>query len=83
MYVMGTVHLQSFNGESWTIDVELKAVQDDRLPIIGDQSFVLTLFFIIFTVWFATSLFQNASTKKEPEQREYHEAEEFLPGDHL
>ena len=83
MYVMGTVHLQSFNGESWTIDVELKAVQDDRLPIIGDQSFVLTLFFLIFTVWFATSLFQHASTKKEPEQREYHEAEEFLPGDHL
>ena len=83
MYVMGTVHLQSFNGESWTIDVELKAVQDDRLPIIGDQSFVLTLFFLIFTVWFATSLFQHASAKKEPEQREFHEAEEFLPGDHL
>ena len=41
MYVMGTVHLQSFNGESWTIDVELKAVQDDKLPLIGDQSFVL------------------------------------------
>ena len=83
MYVMGTVHLQSFNGESWTIDVELKAVQDDQLPIIGNQSFVLTLFFLIFTVWFATSIFQHASTKKEPEQREYHEAEEFLPGDHL
>ena len=83
MYVMGTVHLQSFNGESWTIDVELKAVQDDQLPIIGNQSFVLTLFFLIFTVWFATSMFQHASTKKEPEQREYHEAEEFLPGDHL
>ena len=83
MYVMGTVHLQSFNGESWTIDVELKAVQDDQLPIIGNQSFVLTLFFLIFTVWFATSMFQHASTKKEPEQRKYHEAEEFLPGDHL
>ncbi|DAC54500.1 MAG TPA: hypothetical protein D7H78_02705, partial [Candidatus Poseidoniales archaeon] len=83
MYVMGTVHLQSFNGESWTIDVELKAIEDERIPLIGDQSFVLTLFFLIFSVWFATSLFARTSTQKEPEQREHHEAEEFLPGDHL
>lgn len=83
MYVMGSVHLQSFNGESWTIDVELKAVQDNRLPIIGDQSFVLTLFFLIFSVWFATSLFARTSTKKEPEQIEHYETVEFLPGDHL
>ena len=83
MYVMGTVHLKSFNGESWTIDVELKAVQDDKLPLIGDQSFVLTLFFLIFTVWFATSLFARTSTKKEHDQKEDYEVEEFLPGDHL
>ena len=80
---MGTVHLQSFNGESWTIDVELKAVQDDKLPLIGDQSFVLTLFFLIFSVWFATSLFARTSTKKEHEQEEDYAVEEFLPGDHL
>ena len=83
MYVMGTVHLQSFNGESWTIDVELKAVEDERIPLIGDQSFVLTLFFLIFSVWFATSLFARTSTKKEHEQEEDYEVEEFLPGDHL
>jgi hypothetical protein len=80
---MGTVHLYSFNGESWTIDVELKAVEDDKIPLIGDQSFVLTLFFLIFSVWFATSLFARTSTKKEPEQIEHHETVEFLPGDHL
>jgi len=83
MYVMRTVHLYSFNGESWTIDVELKAVEDDKIPLIGDQSFVLTLFFLIFSVWFATSLFARTSTKKEHEQIEHYEAVEFLPGDHL
>ena len=83
MFVMGTVHLQSFNGESWTIDVELKAVEEERIPLIGDQSFVLTLFFLIFSVWFATSLFARTSSKKGPEQMGNHEAEEFLPGDHL
>lgn len=83
MYVMGTVHLYSFNGESWTIDVELKAVEDDKIPLIGDQSFVLALFFLIFSVWFATSLFTRTSTKKEPEQKEHYETVEFLPGDHL
>lgn len=83
MYVMGTVRLQSFNGESWTIDVELQAVQEDRFPLIGDQSFVLTLFFLIFSVWFATSLFARKSAIQEPEQKESHEVEDFLPGDHL
>ncbi|MED5496953.1 MAG: hypothetical protein VX872_05235, partial [Candidatus Thermoplasmatota archaeon] len=83
MFVMGTVHLQSFNGESWTIDVELRAVEEERIPLIGDQSFVLTLFFLIFSVWFATSLFARTSSKKGPEQMGNHEAEEFLPGDHL
>ena len=82
MYVLGTIHLQAFNGESWIIDVELKAVEDDKIPVVGNQSFVLTLFFLIFSVWFAASLFARESTKKEPEQKEYHEAVEFFPGDH-
>ena len=83
MFVMGTIHLQSFNGESWTIDVELRAVEEERIPLIGDQSFVLTLFFLIFSVWFGTSLFSPKARKVEPKQNEYQEVEEFLPGDHL
>ncbi len=84
MYVMGSIHLQSFNGESWVVDVELKATDNDEIPLVGDQSFVLTLFFLIFSVWFATSLFARDSTKKEePTNTPNQEAEEFLPGNHL
>jgi len=83
MYVMGTVHLQSFNGEVWTIDVELRAVQDDGPPILGDQSFVLTLFFLIFSLWFASSFFARKPTKSEQERKVTQESDEFLPGDHL
>lgn len=83
MYVMGTVHLQSFNGEVWTIDVELRAVQDDGPAILGDQSFVLTLFFLLFSLWFASSLFARKPTKSDQERKVTQVSDEFLPGDHL
>ena len=83
MYVMGTIHLQSFNGESWVIDVELKATDNDDIPYIGNQSFVLTLFFLIFAVWFGTSLFARKPAKRDSDAFENHEIEEFLPGNHL
>ena len=28
MYVLGTIHLESFNGEQWVIDVQLKATSN-------------------------------------------------------
>ena len=83
MYVMGTVHLESFNGESWEIKVELKATNKDQSSFIGNQSFVLTLFFMIFAVWFATSLFTRKSVKKDSTEIETQDDEEFLPGNHL
>lgn len=83
MYVLGTIHLQSFNGENWEIEVELKATDNTELPLIGDQSMVLTVFFLIFSLWFAMSYFGSDSRKPEDTAPEVHEEDEFLPGNHL
>ena len=83
MYVLGTIHLQSFNGENWDIEVELKATDNTELPLIGDQSTVLTVFFLIFTVYFAMSFLGSDSRKQEVGKPGVHEEDEFLPGNHL
>ena len=83
MFVLGTLHLQSFNGEQWDIEVELKAQSSDTNPLVGNQSLVLSIFFILFAAWFATSFFSKKSNVKQTEQEEDYSVEEFLPGDHL
>ena len=83
MYVLGTVHLQSFNGENWVIDVELKASENDDLPFIGNQAFVLTLFFAIFAFWFAMAIFSSGTKSEQRVNPVIHDDDEFLPGDHL
>ena len=83
MYVLGTVHLQSFNGENWVIDIELKASENDDLPFIGNQAFVLTLFFAIFAFWFAMAIFSSGTKSEQRVNPVIHDDDEFLPGDHL
>ena len=83
MFVLGTIHLQSFNGEQWDIEVELKAQSSDTNPLVGNQSLVLSIFFILFAAWFASSFFSKKSNVKQTEQGEDYSVEEFLPGDHL
>ncbi len=83
MYVLGTIHLESFNGESWVIDVELKATSKEEIPFIGNQSFVFTTFFIIFAAWFGISLFGKKKKVEIDVEQPIYSDEEFLPGNHL
>ena len=83
MFVLGTIHLQSFNGEQWDIEVELKAQSSDTNPLVGNQSLVLAIFFILFAAWFATSVFSKKSNGRQENQGEDQSVGEFLPGDHL
>ena len=83
MYVLGTIHLEAFNGEHWTIDVELKATSEDDLFLIGNQSFVFSTFFIVFAAWFATSLFGKKKKAEIDVEQQVYSDEEFLPGNHL
>ena len=81
MYVLGTIHLESFNGEQWVIDVQLKATSNDRSAFIGNQALVFSVFFLLFAGWFASSLFGKKRVN-HVEQFDYSE-DEFLPGNHL
>ena len=83
MYVLGTIHLQTFNGEQWDIEVELKAQSSNSNPLIGNQSLVLSIFFILFAAWFASSYFSKNSSVKQAEERDDYSVDVFLPGDHL
>jgi hypothetical protein len=84
MFVLGTIHLQSFNGEEWDIQVELKAQSNDGNPLVGNQSLVLSIFFLLFAAWFASSLLNSKKTEvKESDKEGSYSVEEFLPGDHL
>ena len=83
MYVLGTIHLQTFNGEQWDIEVELKAQSSNSNPLVGNQSLVLSIFFILFAAWFASSYFSKNSSVKQAEEGDDYSVDVFLPGDHL
>ena len=68
MYVFGEILLTSFNGETWTIDIELQAESESRIPILGDQSSIIGAFFAVCSVWFAvTFLVEVRSTNEKNE----------------
>ncbi|MED5290677.1 MAG: hypothetical protein VX778_00475, partial [Candidatus Thermoplasmatota archaeon] len=83
MYVLGKIHLESFNGEHWEIDVELQAKSDNSNPIIGNQALVLSIFFVLFSGWFATSIMSRKPVKTTDVELSVQSTDEFLPGDHL
>ena len=80
MYVLGTLHLESFNGERWEVDVELKAMDDDNTPIIGNRANTLSLFFGLFALWFLASIFSNSSNQNDQEHDSDYSVDEFFPG---
>ena len=83
MYVLGSIHLEAFNGEHWIIDVELKATDQEGYGLIGNQAFVLMIFFILFAGWFATSLLGKKKPTDTIDESDNYSEDEFLPGNHL
>ena len=81
MYVLGTIHLEAMNGEHWAIDVELQAKSERSNPIIGNQALVFTIFFVLFSGWFATSIVSRKPAKVTDVELSVQSVEEFLPGD--
>ncbi len=83
MYVLGTIHIESFNGEKWDIEVELKATDGEGFQLLGNQAFVFTIFFILLGAWFATSVFPKKGSSGNEHNEYVVDNHEFLPGDHL
>ena len=81
MYVLGTIHLEAMNGEHWEIDVELQAKSESSNPIIGNQALVISIFFLLFSGWFATSIVSRKPAKVTDVELSVQSVEEFLPGD--
>ena len=55
MFVFGEIQLTAFNGEVWTIELELQAESESKFPILDDQSKIIAIFFVICSLWFAAS----------------------------
>ena len=55
MFVFGEIQLTAFNGEVWTIELELQAESESTIPLLDDQSTIIGLFFAVCSVWFAVS----------------------------
>lgn len=81
MFVLGSIHLEAMNGEHWGIDVELQAKSERSNPIIGNQALVFTIFFVLFSGWFATSIVSRKPAKVTDVELSVQSVEEFLPGD--
>mgnify|MGYP003324246213 CR=1 FL=1 len=68
MFVFGEVKLTSFNGEMWTIDVELQADSESKIPILDDQSTIIGVFFAVCSVWFAITYLGDIRSKNVIEE---------------
>ena len=83
MYVLGTIHIESFNGEKWDIEVELKATDGEGFQIIRQSG--IRLHHLLHCI---RCMVRNLSfSKKRSSGNEHNEYvvdnHEFLPGDHL
>jgi M6 family metalloprotease-like protein len=67
MFVFGEVQLTSFNGEVWTIEIELQAESESAIPLLNNQSTIIGIFFAICTIWFAASYFGEKKVIDIPE----------------
>jgi len=65
MYVFGEILLTSFNGETWTIDLELQAESESRIPILDDQSTIIGTFFAVCSFWFAVTFLAEIRSKND------------------
>lgn len=63
MFVFGEIQLTSFNGEVWTIDLELQADSESTIPILDDQATIIGIFFVVCAIWFAASYLGDVKSK--------------------
>lgn len=77
MFVFGEVQLTSFNGETWTIDVELQAESESSIPILDDQSAIIGTFFAVCSVWFALTYLGDLRTKDDKKETTLEQEEQF------
>ena len=75
MFVFGEIQLTAFNGEVWTIELELQAESESTIPLLDDQSTIIGLFFAVCSVWFAASYL--GEKKKKGIIEEIHSNEEI------
>jgi hypothetical protein len=67
MFVFGEVQLTSFNGEVWTIEIELQAESESAIPLLNNQSTIIGIFFAVCTIWFSASYFGEKKVIHIPE----------------
>ena len=63
MFVFGEIQLTSFNGEVWTIELELQAESESKIPLLDDQSTIIGVFFVVCSLWFTASYLSEMKKK--------------------
>ena len=71
MFVFGEIQLTAFNGEMWTIELELQAESESKIPLLDDQSTIIGIFFVLCSLWFAASYLGESKKKPEIEEIQY------------
>ena len=71
MFVFGEIQLTAFNGEMWTIELELQAESESKIPLLDDQSTIIGIFFVLCSLWFAASYLGESRKKPEIEEIQY------------
>jgi hypothetical protein len=71
MFVFGEIQLTAFNGEMWTIELELQAESESKIPLLDDQSTIIGVFFVLCSLWFAASYLGESKKKPEIEEIQY------------
>lgn len=65
MFVFGEIQLTSFNGEVWTIELELQAESESTIPLLDNQATIIGIFFAICSIWFTASYFGDLKSKEK------------------
>lgn len=73
MFVFGEIQLTSFNGEVWTIELELQAKSESTFPLLDDQSSIIGLFFVVCSLWFAASYLGERKRSNHKEENQSNE----------
>ena len=71
MFVFGEIQLTAFNGEMWTIELELQAESESKIPLLDNQSTIIGIFFVLCSLWFAASYLGERKKKPEIEEIQY------------
>jgi len=77
MFVFGEIQLTAFNGEVWTIELELQAESESKFPILDDQSKIIAIFFVICSLWFAASYLGESKKIEITEEIQPNEEDQY------